>query len=211
MRKINIFWNWFQDNNQSIKNLINETPHNQKQICFWLNRHLGYYCKELDFMIVLPKKENQKAELIITANGNPEYFDQVIQLINNAPILRNWRFIAFIQLTEKIDKIIEELDDPYVIQELTIKSNEAKFLPLDYDVNSKKTDIIIYLKNYNIHCCNKTLQQVICIILKDLLGEKLIYEKINFVQLAKTPNQIEELIELYEFQYYLDNINTSEL
>lgn len=206
MRKINIFWNWFQDNNQTIKNLINETPHSQKQICYWLNKQLGYYCKELDFMIVLPKKGNQKSELIITANGNPEYFDQVIQLINNAPILRNWRFIAFIQLTEKIDKIIERLDDPYVIQELTIKTNEAKFFPLDFDVNFKKINIIIYLKNYNIYCCTKTLKQIIYVILKDLLGEKSISQNINFIQLAKTPNQIEELIELYEFQYYIDEI-----
>jgi hypothetical protein len=206
MRKINIFWNWFQDNNQNIKNLINETPHSQKQICYWLNKQLGYYCKELDFMIVLPKKGNQKSELIITANGNPEYFDQVIQLINNAPILRNWRFIAFIQLTEKIDKIIERLENPYVIQELTLKTDKAKFLPLDYDVNSKELDIIIYLKNYYIHCNTKTLKQIIYAILKDLLGEKSIYEKINFVQLAKTPNQIEELIELYEFQFYINEI-----
>ncbi|WP_264558361.1 hypothetical protein [Flavobacterium sp. N2270] len=211
MRKINIFWNWFQDNNQTIKNLINETQHNQNQICYWLNKQLGYYCKELDFIIVLPKKVNQKSELIITANGNPEYFDQVIQLINNAPVLRNWRFIVFIQLTEKIDKIIERLDDHYVIQELTIKTNQVKFLPLDYDVNSKELDIIIYLKNYYIRCNTKTFKQIIYIILKDLLGEKSICEKINFVQLAKMPNQIEELIELYEFQYYLDNINTSEL
>ena len=86
MRKINTFWNWFQDNNQTIKNLSNETSKNQKHICFWLNRHLGYYCKELDFIIVFPKKEKEKAELIITANGNPEYFNQVVELINQAPI-----------------------------------------------------------------------------------------------------------------------------
>ncbi|WP_445724206.1 hypothetical protein [Flavobacterium sp.] len=192
MRKINTFWNWFQDNNQTIKNFINETPKSQKQ---------------LDYMIIFPKKPTEKTELIITANGNPEYFDQVIQLINNAPVLRNWRFIAFIQLTEKIDKIIERLDDPYVIQELTIKTNEVKFLPLDYDINSKELDIIIYLKNYYIHCNTKTLQQIIYVILKDLLGEKSIYRKINFIQLAKIPNEIDELIKLYEFQYYIYEIN----
>ena len=207
MRKINTFWNWFQDNNQTIKNLINETPHNQKQICFWLNRHLGYYCKELDFMIVLPKKENQKAELIITANGNPEYFNQVIELINKAPVLKHWKFTAFIQPTENIEKIIEGLDDPYVFQEITIKTSEIKFLPLDYDEISKKLDLIIYLKKYNIHCCTKTWQQVIYIILQDLLGEKSLYQNINFVQLAKMPNNAEELIELNELQYYIDEVN----
>lgn len=206
MRKINIFWNWFQDNNQTIKKLINETSHNQKQICYWLNKQLGYYSKELDFILVLPKKENQKSELIITANGNPEYFDQVIQLIDNAPKLRHWKFTAFIQTTENINKIIERLDEPYVIQELTIMTNELKFLPLDYDVNSKKTDIIIYLKNYNIHCCTKTWQQAIYIILQDVLGEKSPCQNINFVQLAQTIDNENKPINLYEMQWYIDTL-----
>lgn len=211
MRKINIFWNWFQDNNQSIKNLINETPHNQKQICFWLNKHLGYYCKELDFMIVLPKKENQKAELIITANGNPEYFNQVIELINKAPVLKHWKFTAFIQPTTNIDDIISGLDEPFVFQEITIKTSEIKFLPLHYDANIKKLDIIIYLKNYTINCNTKTWQQVIYIILQDLLGEKSLYQNINFVQLAQLSNATEGLIELYELQFYIDSINKSDV
>ena len=98
MKSINTFWNWFQDNNQTIKNLSNETTKSQKNICFWLNKHLGYYCKGLDFIIVFPKKENEKAELIITANGNPEYFNQVVELVNHAPLLKHWKFTAFIQL-----------------------------------------------------------------------------------------------------------------
>jgi hypothetical protein len=207
VRKINIFWNWFQDNNQTIKNLIQETPINQKQICYWLNKQLDYYCKELDFMIVFPKKENQKAELIITANGNPEYFNHVIELINNAPVLRHWKFTAFIQSTTNIDEIIKGLDQPYIFQEITLKTSEIKFLPLNYDNKIKKLDIIIYLKNYKIHCNTKMLQQAIYIILQDLLGEKSLHQNINFVQLTKLPNSTEELIELYELQFYIDTIN----
>jgi hypothetical protein len=207
VRKINIFWNWFQDNNQTIKNLIQETPINQKQICYWLNKQLDYYCKELDFMIVFPKKENQKTELIITANGNPSYFNQVIELINNAPVLRHWKFTAFIQPTENIDKIIESLDEPYIMQEITIKTNKIKFLPLNYNNKIKQLNIVIYLKNYKIHCNTKMLQQAIYIILQDLLGEKSVYQNINFVQLAQFQNSTEELIELYELQFYIDTIN----
>ncbi|WP_445737618.1 hypothetical protein [Mariniflexile sp.] len=209
MRKINTFWNWFQDNNQTIKNLINETPIKQKQTCYLLNKRLGYYCKTLDFMIVFPKKANQKTELIITANGNPEYFNQVIELINNAPQLKHWKFTAFIQPSQNIDNIIEGLDEPYIFQEITIKTSEIKFLPLDYDINSNKLDIIIYLKNYNIHCNTKTWQQAIYIILQDLLGEKSLCQNINFVQLAKMPKQAVALIELYELQLYIDTINSN--
>lgn len=211
MRKINIFWNWFQDNNQTIKNLKNETQINQKQICYWLAKQLGYYSKDLDFMIVFPKKENQITELIITANGNPDYFNQVEELINNAPKLKHWKFTAFIQPTANIEEIISGLDEPYVFQEITIKTSEIKFLPLNYDDNIKKLDIIIYLKNYTINCNTKTWQQIIYIILQDVLGEKSFHQNINFVQLAKLSNTSEDLIELYELQFYIDTINKSDV
>lgn len=211
MRKINIFWNWFQDNNQTIKNLKNETPINQKQICYWISKHLGYYSKDLDFMIVFSKNENQKTELIITANGNPDYFNQVIELIDNAPALKHWKFTAFIQPIANIEDIINGLDEPYVFQEITIKTSEIKFLPLNYDSKIKKLDIIIYLKNYTINCNTKTWQQAIYIILQDLLGEKCLYQNINFVQLAQLSNITEDLIELYELQFYIDTINKSDV
>lgn len=209
MRKINTFWNWFQDNNQTIKNLINETPKTQKHLYFWLNRHLGYYCKELDFLIIFPKKEKEKAELIITANGNSNFFSQVNELINKAPALRHWKFTAFIQPTENINKIIEGLDEPYIFHEITIKTSEIKFLPLNYDEQTKKLDITVYLKNFKLYCNTKTWEQAIYIIIQDLLGEKSVYQNINFVQLAQMPSDNNDLIELHELQFYLDDINNS--
>lgn len=207
MRKINTFWNWFQDNNQTIKNLFNENQKTQKQISFWLSRQLSFYCKELDFILIIPKKENQKNELIITANGKPEYFIQVIQLINNAPALKHWKFTAFIKPTKIIDEIINRLDETYILKEITIKKNEIKFLPITYEKGSKILDVHVYLKNYNIHCNTKKWHQVIYIILQESLKEKALSQNINFVKLAKMPNQAEEPIELYEMQFYIDEVN----
>ena len=204
MKSINTFWNWFQDNNQTIKNLINETPKNQKYIAFWINKNLSYYCKEIDFMIVFPKKENSKAEFIIIANGNPNYFNQVITLVDNAPVLKSWKFTAFIQPTAEIDKIINGLDEPYIFQDVVLKISDLKFKPLQYNENNEKMDIIIFLKNYNLFCDTKTVRQAIYIILQDLLGEKIVYQKISLVQLAQMPQKNEELIEFYELQHYLD-------
>ena len=211
MRKINTFWNWFQDNNQTIKNFINETPKSQKQISHWIKHRLGFYSKELDYMIIFPKKPTDKTELIITANGNPEYFTRVTELIKHAPVLKHWKFTAFIQPTVHIEKIIDGLDEPYVFQEITIKTSEIKFLPLAYDEKTKKLNIIVYLKNYNIHCDTKTWKQAIYIIMQDLLGEKSLYQNINFVQLACLPTNTEELIELYDLQFYIDTINKNDV
>jgi hypothetical protein len=207
MKKINTFWNWFQDNNQTIKNLINETPKNQKHISFWINKNLSYYCKEIDFMIVFPKKNTDKTELIITANGNPEYFNHVIDLVDNAPQLKNWKFTAFIQPTERIDKIIGGLDEPYIFQEITLKASELKFLTLEYHKKTHKFDIIVFLKNYNLYCDTKTLQQAIFIIMQDILGENSFFQNINFVQLAQMPGNDEELIHLYDFQMFMDTLH----
>ena len=211
MRKINTFWNWFQDNNQTIKNFINETPKSQKQISHWIKHRLGFYSKELDYMIIFPKKPTEKTELIITANGNPEYFTRVTELIKHAPVLKHWKFTAFIQPTVHIEKTIDGLDEPYVFQEITIKTSEIKFLPLAYDEKTKKLNIIVYLKNYNIHCDTKTWKQAIYIIMQDLLGEKSLYQNINFVQLACLPTNTEELIELYDLQFYIDTINKNDV
>lgn len=209
MKSINTFWNWFQDNNQNIKNVFNETPKHQKHIFFWLNKHLHYYCKEIDFIIAFPKKPTDKSELIITANGNPTYFKQVMDLVDNAPKLRTWKFKAFIQPKENIEKIIEGLDNPYIYPEITIKTSEIKFLPLGYDEESKKIDITVYLKNYNIHCDTKTWEQALYIIMQDLLGEKALYQNINFVQLAQMPDKEEGLIELYDLQFFIDDLNNN--
>ena len=55
---------------------------------------------------------------------------------------------------------------------------------------------------------NKNLLQVVFIIMQDLLGEKELFQNINFVELAQMPEQEEnELIHLYELQFYLDEIN----
>jgi hypothetical protein len=219
MRKINTFWNWFQDNNQTIKNILHETPKNQKHISFWINKNLSYYCKEIDFMIVFPKIGNAKSELIITANGNPEYFNQVIDLVDNAPQLKNWKFTAFIQPTERINEIINGLDEPYILKEISLKASDPKFLSLDYDEKTAKYDIIVFLKNYNLYCDTKTLKQAIFIILQNSIAENSQFQNINFVQLAQPNNRkqsqeltnnIEEFIELYELQLYTDGLNNNQ-
>jgi hypothetical protein len=208
MRAINTFWNWFQDNNQTIKNMINETPKNQKHISFWINKNLSYYCKEIDFMIVFPKKPNDKAEMIISANGNPNYFKQVIALVDYAPTLKTWKFTAFIQPLKDIEKVMDGLDKPYIFQDITLKASELKFRAINYEENLQKLDIIIFFKQFNIHCNNKTLNQAIYIILQDLLGEKSLYQNINLIHLAQMPDNEDDLIFLCDLQSYIDTFHS---
>jgi hypothetical protein len=205
MKKINTFWNWFQDNNQTIKKIINETPENQKHILFWLGKNLSYYCREIDFIIVFPKKENSKTEFIVTANGSSNYFQQVTLLIDNAPRLRTWNFTAFLMPTEQINQIIEELEKPYIIPEITLKAAKLHFLALDYDEETHKFEIWICLKSYNLLCNTKTLSQAICITIQNQMTQESVSQNSSFVQLAQLPDKEHSLIKLHELQYYLDS------
>lgn len=207
MKSITLFWDWFRFNEKTIANLRNEKPMVQKLFMYWLDKHLHYYCDGIDCIIMFPEKEKVKLKLVVSANGNPDYFNQVITLVNHGPRLNNWEFTAFIQPSHDIEELEAGLDKPYVFKDITIKASELKFMPFEYE-SEKKIDMIVYLKDFTVHCNNKNLLQVVFIIMQDLLGEKSLYENINFVELAQLPEQEDnELIYLYDLQFYLDSNN----
>jgi hypothetical protein len=209
MKKITTFWSWFLDNRHTIKNLIHETPENQEKISYWIHKNLSYYCSEIDFIIVFPKRPWNQTEFIITSNGNPDYVPQVIDLIDNAPVVTTWKFTAFIKPNQLIEKATNRLDKPCIIQDISLKADDLKFTPLNPDKTSKKRDVIIHMKNNQILCNNEFLNQAIFFILQDLLGKNILYQKINLVHLANLPDTEEEnLIHLYDLQFYIDNFNT---
>ena len=204
MKNIKLFWNWIQFNEATLRNLQNEKPKIQKLFLFWLDKNLHYYSEGLDCILIFPKKGDKSIQLVISANGNPNYFEAVTVLIDNAPKLKNWNFIAFIQPSEDIEEMEAGLDKPYVFKDINLKASELKFEPLQYE-SCKKIDMIVYLKNYTVHCNNQNLIEVVFIIMQDIIGEIALSENINFVELAQMPEQEnEDLIYLYDLQFYLD-------
>lgn len=208
MKTIKLFWEWIQYNESTLRNLRNEKPKVQKMFLFWLDKHLHYHCKGLECIIMFPANESEPIQLVISACGNPEFFEQVITLVDAAPKLKNWQFIAFIQPTQSIDEMEVGLDKPYVFKDINLKASELKFMPFEYE-GVKKIDMIVYLKNFTVHCTNKNLLHVVFIIMQDIIGEKSLFENINFVELAQMQEQEDdELIYLYDLQFYLDQLNS---
>jgi hypothetical protein len=207
MRTIKLFWEWFYCNEITLRTLRDQKPEIQKVFIYWLDRHLHNYCERLDCIIIFPEKPHDLLKLIISANGNPDYFDQVHTLVDSAPKFKHWKVIAFIQPSQDIDEMEAGLDKPYVFKDIILKTSELKFMPFAYN-DEEKIDMIVYLKDFTVHCKNKNLLQVVFIIMQDLLGEKTLFQNINFVELAQMPeDEKNELIHLYDLQFYLDEIN----
>lgn len=206
--EIKLFWGWFYCNEITLQNLRAKDAKIQKAFIYWLDRHLHNYCEALDCIIIFPENENERLQLIISANGNPKYFDQVVILAEHAPSFKHWKIVPFIQPSENIEQMEAGLDKPYVFKDIILKASELKFMPLEYE-SEKKIDMIIYMKGFTVHCKNKNLLQLIFIIMQDLIGEKALFKNINFVELAQMPEQHgHELIKLYELQLYIEKINS---
>lgn len=201
------FWKWFLQHKNKLKNLMNLNPKEQKHYTFWLDWHLQFYFPGLEYVLVFPKVKKKKMQLMISARGKQELFRMAIELEKTAPKLWDWKFTALIQPRPNIDDIEAGIDEPYVMQDITLKISELKFIPFEYD-GEKKIDMIVYLKNFTIYSHNKNLKTLVSIMVQDLFGEKAMAENINFVQLAQMPEQEnDEMIYLYDLQYYLDDIN----
>lgn len=206
-KKTTHFWTWFLEHKNKLKNLMSINHKEQKHYLFWLDWHLQFYFPGLEYIIVFPKVKKKKCQLIISASGQKELFHLAIELEKTAPILWDWKFTALIQPRQDIDDIEAGEDEPYIFQDITLKTSELKFIPLEYD-GEKKIDMIVYLKNFTIYSHNKNLPTLINIMLQDLLGEKSMTENINFVQLAQMPEQQDdEMIYLYDLQLYIDDVN----
>jgi hypothetical protein len=207
-KAVDLFWSWFKDHQSKLKTLTTLSAKEKKHYVYWLDWHLHFYAQGVDFILIFPNRKNKKTQMIISANGNPDFFNKVEKVIKSAPKLKDWGFIAFVQPSAAIDEMEAGLDKPYVFKDINLKASELKFMPFEYE-DSKKIDMIVYLKNFTVHCNNNNLLEAIFIIIQDIIGEKSLYENINFVELAQLPEQEDdELIYLYDLQYFLDEINT---
>jgi len=199
------FWTWFLENHERIATLRTLDAKEQKQTAYWLDWHLHFYSPGLDYLLVFHEKGNQQIELIITANGDPEFFETVETLICDAPQLSGWTYTAFIQPSRDYEEMEQGLDEPYVFQDITLKTSDLSFVPLE--TNRAKIDMVVYLKNFTVYSKNKNLLQLIFIMLQDLLGEKVRHQDIGFVQLAQLTDDRTDLVKLHHLGHYLDQIN----
>lgn len=86
------FWNWFEKENNRFLNFNIQSQQKMESILDEILSELQKYNPNLGVQIGGPKSEAQ--QLIVTAAGDAEHFESVEKLIDAAPKLNNWQFIA---------------------------------------------------------------------------------------------------------------------
>ncbi|TVZ60379.1 hypothetical protein NA63_2932 [Flavobacteriaceae bacterium MAR_2010_105] len=204
MQKINDFWSWFQECHQELYNLHKFDYDLQIYYYLELNAKLEEYNKDIGFIIKFP--ESEKAELVITADGNPDGVLYVRNLIAAAPRLPNWNFTAFVQPMIDVEKCSQGNDIPYEFDGLTIKASDLKWLPFEHHEATDKWSLMIYIMGYKqlMKDIGPTLlEEYIFIILQDLLGEFIVYKRIERVYYDDLLFNQFELLPIHELPEYL--------
>jgi hypothetical protein len=201
MKQITKFWNWFQDNEEAIKNAF-LLGINTEEVFYHLTRNLNYVSKRIGFIIKAPNSNNDKCQIIFTGEGYRKLFPKLIALEEQSPHLLLFYAQAFIKPMKKVQQIILGKDHPYTFENYKIKISDLQMLLLDYNIGTKQLKIKIFIKNYNEIKRFEELQTDIKFILMEIIGEINYRKHIRYYELEQIPINpmgLSNLIELPEY------------
>jgi len=189
------FWKWFEDNNKSFLFLNSVDEEVKEQLLDNLLEQLHKYCPKLYFEVGGHPDEDQ--ELIITAEGDESYFEKVEDLINRAPKIEGWNFIAF--KPPMPDHFQSRWDD------LELNTKDLWFLPLSNETISG-LGIRIFLPNHDLIQNNEVLTPLLYKMLDTIVGEKSFALDIRYVDTEQLPDDPEDegLYPILELPGYIE-------
>jgi hypothetical protein len=195
MKKGMEFWQWFADNQKAYTLLDSIGESVKEELLDNLLSHLHKYCDKLYFEI--GGFPDQDQELIITAEGDKDYFSQVEELIGDAPAIYGWSFIAFKQPT----------NDPFTSKwgDIELATGDIWFTPLESE-DPKEIGIRIFVPNYDEIRENESTNPLLLKMLDTIIGEKAFSLDIAYVEFESQNADPEEdgQIPIIELSSYID-------
>ncbi len=170
------FWKWFSVNQSNYFD-IDEKEQDEVQYLFnELLQQLHGYCSKLVFQI--GGKDPSVKELIISAEGNPEYFEKAEQLVYMAPRLKRWKFIALAPATESLSAI--EYDG------LQVDPNNVWFSAIETREEPHLLGVCIYIDGFSANDEHR-YYSIAYVILESVLGERSTALDIHYLEVAHLP------------------------
>ena len=190
------FWEWFEMHSKPyfFLNELDEEVKNNHLVN--LLDHLHWYCERLSYE--LSNDSEQELELIITAEGNTDYFDEVEILIATAPSMPGWKFIGFIPPRGE--------DITFSIDDVVLSPGEIWFVPMKELARPDLISIKVCIAGYEHLKDREWLRPAIYKVLASLLGEKSFAMDIQYVDISALPVQQNPsgMLQLSRLQEYIE-------
>lgn len=192
----NHFWDWFSTNSNKYYFLDDVADNVQEELLDSLLDKLQSYSTGLYFM--MGGDPNEDKEFIITAEGNSEYFEDVINLVNAAPQLEHWNIIGF--------KPPQGFDFKTNYNNVELDPRKLWFLPLKNNENAKRLGIRIGVSQFISPVEEADYLFAAHIVMDTILGEQKAAEDIAYLDIQQLPSNFDELgyIELTDLPAYID-------
>lgn len=168
------FWSWFRSNEVRFRDL--EVPHKELLLNELLEK-LQEFSGELWFE--LGGRPDGPRELVITAEGNADSFDDVRCLVRAAPQVPGWEFIAF--------KPAQGFDFVTEYEGVTVAPEATWFLPLQSSSDPKSFGIRVGYAHYE-SAKRSVFLAATYIMLEAGLGELATAERIQHVEVGPLPS-----------------------
>jgi len=192
------FWEWFEQNHTRYSN-FNETYEQKAEESVEL---LDAITKELkkfsEGLFVEVSASQEKKELVITAQGNKEYFADAYALVQEAPSIGTWEFTAL--------KPVQGLDFNFTLAEVNINPDEILFMPLEAEEYPDDVAIRLYHKAYTTEEGAKRNAVIVGLYtaLNLFLGEKSTTLDLQYIDFDDMPHPKEQTFPFSELKAYID-------
>ncbi len=183
-----IFWEWFA---QRAEHYYNSAT-NGDELFAALYQQLGKIDEHLIFEFG-PINELEEREMVISANGVKEIFPKVTALIEKAPDLAKWKFIAFRQRLPELEQVM--------YNDIHIYYDDVYFR---FAKDFGKIGLEVHMRGYDSN--NPDHDTLTYILLDQVLGEYDTEMKLSRVEVtALDPEDIDSLFPLKELPIIVDN------
>jgi len=189
------FWKWFIENSNQyfFLNQIVDQEEKDKLLDILLNK-LHEYSNGLYFLI--GGNVDKEQELIITAEGNVDFFKCVEDLVRAAPNIKNWHIIPF--------KPPIEGDFQIDYGEVNFDTRKMQFEPLEIPDVILPMGVKVFYPDF----CKEKEEKFLMgthLILDNLLGEKSYALNIDYVEVAGfiENSEKDDLLKIIELPNYI--------
>jgi hypothetical protein len=203
MKQITTFWNWFQDNEEAIKNAF-LLGINTEEVFTHLLRNYNYISKRIGFIIYAPQKNTEKCKIVFTAEGYRKLFPKIIALEDHAPKLRYFIPQAFIKPMQQVTKIKKGTDLACTYENYEFKMSDLQIALPDYNVTTKQLNIKLYIPNYDRVKHFEELQNDLKFLVMEVIGEIAFRKHIKLIEIDQLPQLFNGLLPLIELPDYID-------
>ncbi len=193
------FWTWFKENEKRLRK-FEEGPDR------YLNEVLAQARKiQPGLAIEFEPPTNGLINMTVSADGNRELFPLVKNIVDKAPAVEGWNFIAFRQRM-----------GPELVKEMKLKAEDQeldpgkmKFFPI---LNEGSLDLIIFTKDVTEENDNQIAYGGL-LLLDNILGEYDCVTKVNsydFHTMPENKEELEGLLPLLDLAAFVDEFHSAE-